>query len=72
MCLSAIYWAHIAKVFYANDRHDAARINFDDAMIYKEIVKENEKKQISMIQIMREEALAVFDLWERKENKILY
>ena len=72
MCMSAIYWSRIGKVYYANTRDDAKKINFDDSLIYSEIPKKNEDKKISMKQIMRNEALKAFDLWDKKTDKIEY
>ena len=72
MCMSAIYWSHISKVYYANTRDDAKKINFDDSLIYSEIPKKNEDKKISMKQMMRNEALKAFDIWDKKTDKIEY
>ena len=72
MCMSAIYWSRIGKVYYANTRDDAKKINFDDSLIYSEIPKKNEDKKILMKQIMRNEALKAFDLWDKKIDKIEY
>ena len=72
MCMSAIYWSRIGKVYYANTRDDAKKINFDDSLIYSEIPKKNEYKKILMKQIMRNEALKAFDLWDKKTDKIEY
>ena len=72
MCMSAIYWSRIDKVYYANTRDDAKKINFDDSLIYSEIPKKNEDKKILMKQIMRNEALKAFDLWDKKTDKIEY
>ena len=72
MCLSAIYWAHIGKVYYANTRDDAQKIDFDDSLIYSELLKNVKKRKISMIQIMRNEALKAFELWDKKMDKIKY
>ena len=72
MCLSAIYWSHIDRIYYANTRDDAKKINFDDSLIYSEIPKKNEDKKILMKQIMRNEALKAFDLWDKKTDKIEY
>ena len=72
MCMSAIYWSHISKVYYANTRDDAKKINFDDSLIYSEIPKKNEDKKISIKQMMRNEALEAFDLWDKKTDKIEY
>jgi guanine deaminase len=72
MCLSAIYWARISKVYYANTRSDAQKIDFSDAMIYEELNKTIKDRKIPMHQMMRNEALKAFDLWDKKENKVKY
>ena len=72
MCLSAIYWARIDKIFYANTRDDAQKIDFDDSLIYSELQKNNKKRKISMIQMMRNEALKAFELWDKKTDKVKY
>ena len=72
MCLSAIYWAHVEKVYYANTRADAQKIDFDDSLIHSEIFKNIKKRKIPMIQIMRSEALKAFELWDKKIDKIKY
>ena len=72
MCMSAIYWSRIGKVYYANTRDDAKKINFDDSLIYSEIPKKNEDKKILIKQMMRNEALEAFDLWDKKTDKIEY
>ena len=72
MCLSAIYWARIDKIYYANTREDARKIDFDDSLIYTELQKNIDKRKISMIQIMRNEALKAFELWDKKKDKVKY
>ena len=72
MCLSAIYWSHIDKVYYANTRDDAHKIDFLDPVIYTELQKSNEEKKIQMVQIMREEGLKAFEIWDKKVDKIKY
>jgi len=72
MCLSAIYWSHIDKVYYANTRDDAQKIDFLDPIIYKELQKTNEEKKIQMVQMMRKEGLKAFEIWDKKVNKIKY
>lgn len=72
MCLAAIYWARIDKIYFANDRKDAASINFDDDHIYQEIPKEINQRAIPMIQISRNQAFEVFRQWSEKEDKVLY
>ena len=72
MCLSAIYWSHIDNIYYANTRDDAKKINFDDSMIYSEFSKKIEDRKIPIKQILREEALKAFDIWDKKTDKIEY
>ena len=72
MCLSAIYWARIDKVYYANTRTDAQKIDFDDSLIYSEFQKNIDKRKIPMIQMLRHEALKAFELWDKKKDKVKY
>ena len=72
MCLSAIYWARIRRVFYANTRRDAARIKFDDDLIYREISRPMARRKIPMRQLLRPEALKAFAAWEAKTDKVRY
>ena len=72
MCLSSIYWAHIDKIYYANTRDDAQKIDFDDSLIYSELKKNIKKRKIPMVQMMRDEALKAFELWDKKTDKVKY
>ena len=72
MCLSAIYWARLRNVFYGNTRQDAAKINFDDDFIYREVALPIRKRKLIMKQLLHDEALAAFAEWQRKPDKILY
>ncbi len=72
MCLSAIYWARIDKVYFANTRQDAQKIDFDDSLIYSEFQKNIDKRKIPMVQMMRSEALKAFELWDKKIDKVKY
>jgi len=72
MCMGAIYWARLGKVYFANTREDAARIGFDDSFIYDQLALPVESRKIPMIQIMREQALAAFREWEKSPKKIQY
>jgi len=69
MCLSAIYWSHVDNIFYANTREDAKKINFDDSLIYSEISKKNEDRKIPIKQMLRDEALKAFEIWNKKTDK---
>lgn len=72
MCLAAIYWARIDKIYYANNKADAASIGFDDAFIYEELDKPMDKRQLPIVQLMRDEALSAFKLWSDSESKTDY
>lgn len=72
MCLSAMYWARLKKIYFANTRKDAANIGFDDDFIYKEIPLPIEKRKLPMKQVMREEAQVAFVEWKKKPDKIRY
>ncbi len=72
MCLSAIYWSHIDKIYYANTREDAKKINFDESMIYSEFSKKIEDRKIPIKQLLRDEALKAFEIWDKKKDKIEY
>lgn len=72
MCLAAIYWARLKRVFYANTRKDAAKIEFDDDLIYREVSAPIAWRQIPMKQLLRAEALKVFSEWKIKADKIHY
>lgn len=72
MCLAAIYWARPARVYFASTGDDAARYGFDDTLIREQLQLPMPQKKIPMTQIMRDEALEVFPLWEQKADKIPY
>jgi guanine deaminase len=72
MCLSAIYWARIEKIYYANTRQDAANIGFDDEFLYQEISKPLRQRKIPLVQCCHDEALSVFQEWQKKPDKIEY
>ncbi|WP_013321976.1 nucleoside deaminase [Gloeothece verrucosa] len=72
MCLAAIYWASVDKVYYANTKVDAAQIGFDDNFIDQEIKLPINKRKMPMIQLRQDEALKAFQEWADKEDKIEY
>lgn len=72
MCLAAIYWARIDRVFFASTRKDAAQIDFDDDFLYQEIPKALEDRTLPMENVLRDEGLIVFSKWARMDNKIKY
>ena len=72
MCLSAIYWARLDRIFYACTRSDAHGIGFDDDFIYQQIPLEIGARSVPMIQLSRDDARAVFQDWETKPGKVPY
>ena len=72
MCLGAIYWARPKKIYYANNRQDAANIGFDDSMIYEEIQVAIPERKIPMEPLCREAAIKVFEEWKVIGDKRLY
>ena len=72
MCLSAIYWSHIDKIYYGNTRLEAANIGFDDNHIYEELNKELSTRLIPMEQINKNDAIKAFEKWELKVDKKEY
>ena len=72
MCLGAIYWARLDRLYYAATKDDAAKADFDDSFIYEEISKPKDQRKLQSIQLMREDAVKVFEEWIKKEDKIPY
>lgn len=72
MCLAAIYWARIDKIYYGCTKTDAKNIGFDDSFIYDQIALSPDRRSIPAVQILHNEALKAFEQWEQKEDKIEY
>jgi len=72
MCLSAIYWSHIDKIYYGCTKTDAKNIGFDDSFIYDQINLKPEKRSIPAKNILQDQAIEAFCLWEEKDDKIEY
>jgi guanine deaminase len=72
MCLGAIYWARLRRIYYANTRQDAAKIGFDDELIYQEIGLPPASRTISAIQLMTPDADSPFSEWASKADKVKY
>ncbi len=72
MCLSAIYWARISKIYFGNTKQDAASINFDDQFIYEQIPLDPKLRKIKSEQLLPEHAIVAFQDWQKKENKTPY
>lgn len=72
MCLGAIYWSRPDAIFFAGTREDAAAAGFDDELFYQELEKPNDDRHLRMLQLLRDEAQQVFDLWKNKADKIEY
>ena len=72
MCLAAIYWSRLDRIWYATTRTDAAAIQFDDDWLYREVALPLEARSLPATQLLRDEALAVFRAWEAKPDRIPY
>ena len=72
MCLSAIYWSRLDKIYYANTREDAAKIGFDDDFIYREIPLDIKDRSLKMEHIESAEAKKIFEEWMKKEDRVEY
>lgn len=72
MCLGAIYWARLDKIYFGNNKTDAKNIGFDDSFIYDELNLPLEKRNLSAEVLLREEAIKAFMQWKDKEDKIEY
>lgn len=72
MCLGSVYWANISKLYFAATKDDAAKVGFNDAHIYKEFSLPKDKRSIPTTQLMREEAVKVFEKWVESDDKIPY
>jgi tRNA(Arg) A34 adenosine deaminase TadA len=72
MCLGAIYWARLARLYYASTAEDAAKIGFDDSFVYHELQIPHAERRIPTLQLMREQALAAFRAWADKPDKAPY
>lgn len=72
MCLGAIYWARPERVYFGGTAADAAKIGFDDSLIYRQIRAPVSRRRIPMIRLMREQALEAFRVWENQKDKIPY
>lgn len=72
MCLGAIYWAHIDRIYYGNTRKDARDVDFADDFIYDEMNRPMEQRTVPIVPLLRDEALHTFRLWNEKEDKTEY
>ncbi len=72
MCLGAIYWAHLDKMYYGNTKKDAANVGFDDAFIYEELDLKPSERKLKSEQILADEAIEAFNLWDKSEKRINY
>ena len=72
MCLGAIYWAHLDKLYYGNSKTDAKAIGFDDSFIYDELKMEPADRKIAIKRLLSEEAIRAFKDWTNKADKVRY
>ena len=72
MCLGAIYWARLSKMYYGNTKSDARDIAFDDSFIYDEIALSPSLRRLSSEQLLHSESIAAFEMWRDKVDKVEY
>lgn len=72
MCLGAVYWAHLDKMYYGNTKADAKNIGFDDSFIYDEIELKPEQRRLITTQLLSDEAIEAFKAWANTDNKVEY
>ena len=72
MCLSAIYWARLDRLVYAGTKEDAARAGFDDAFIYRELALPPSGRRLRSSEQLNDEAVAAFEAWRKKTDKVEY
>jgi guanine deaminase len=71
MCLAAVYWAGIKKVYYGCTRRDAERIGFRDKLFY-DLIKKRSPRSLEMVRTERRECLKLFEEWQQKKDRIMY
>ena len=72
MCLAAIYWARLDRIYYANRQEDANRVGFSDESFYREISLPPERRRIPMSRLLGDEAVAVLSEWDQRSDKVTY
>jgi len=72
MCLGAVYWAHLDKMYYGNTKTDAKNIGFDDSFIYDEIELKPENRRLQSVQLLPNEAIKAFESWVNASDKVEY
>ena len=72
MCLGAIYWSRLQRIYYANTRGEAAEIGFDDDLIYREIGLDPAVRSVPAEQLVTDDPMMVFRTWMESPNKIMY
>ncbi len=72
MCLGAIYWARISRMYYGNNKTDAKEVGFDDSFIYDEIALAPRNRKLASEVLLSDEALQAFKLWRETDNKTEY
>lgn len=72
LCLAAIYWSRLDRIYYAATCDDAAAAGFDDGNFYRELAKPAGKRLIPMEQALRDEASVALKAWMKKEDRVRY
>jgi len=72
MCLGAIYWARLARIYFAASKEDASKAGFDDSFIYQEFRRRRDQRKIPMVRVMNHKSLDAFRTWDEQPNKVPY
>ncbi len=72
MCLAALYWARVERIWFGNDRADAAAVGFDDDFLYREIPRPLHERRIITMRLLGDEAIVAFRAWADKADKVAY
>ncbi len=72
MCLGAIHWSRLQRVYFGNSKHDAEEIGFDDQRFYEELGRPPESRSIPMIRMLASEAKIAFDEWRARADRQMY
>ncbi len=72
MCLAAVYWARLDRIWYGNNRKDAATIGFDDEFLYRELALPMPKRSLPIQQLLQAEAKDAFTDWFSDATRVSY
>lgn len=72
MCLSALYWAGVRKIFFGNTKEDAAAIDFSDKFIYEELKRPRSQRHLPAVKVDDSQTIRAFEKWAATDNKTKY